>query len=62
MKRQGSVSRKTKETDISVDLLLDSIEPSKIDSGVPFFDHMLESMSRHGRFRLELACKGDTGN
>ncbi len=60
MKRHGTVSRKTKETDISINLILDCIEPSKISSGVPFFDHMLASMSKHGRLRLELACKGDT--
>lgn len=59
MKKHGAISRKTKETDISVDLLLESIDASKITSGVPFFDHMLASLSKHGRFRLELACKGD---
>ncbi len=59
MERKGSVARKTKETDITVDLLLDSIQQSSIDSGVPFFDHMLDSMSRHGRFRLDLTCRGD---
>lgn len=59
MKRQGNVTRKTKETDISVDLFLESTEQSKIDSGVPFFDHMLASMSKHGRIRLNLSCKGD---
>lgn len=59
MERKGSVARKTKETDITVDLLLDSIQKSAISSGVPFFDHMLEAMSRHGRFRLNLACTGD---
>lgn len=59
MKRHGMVNRKTKETDISIDLVLESIEQSKINSGVPFFDHMLASMSRHGRFCLDLTCKGD---
>jgi imidazoleglycerol-phosphate dehydratase len=59
MERKGSVTRKTKETDITAELLLDSIQKSEIDTGVPFFDHMLESMSRHGRFRLKLSCKGD---
>ncbi|OQA94820.1 MAG: Imidazoleglycerol-phosphate dehydratase [Spirochaetes bacterium ADurb.Bin218] len=39
---------------------LDSIEPSRISSGVPFFDHMLNSMSRHGRIFLDLQCLGDT--
>jgi imidazoleglycerol-phosphate dehydratase len=59
MNRKGSVTRKTNETDISVELLLDSIDKSEINSGVPFFDHMLESMSKHGRFSLNLACAGD---
>ncbi|OQA94137.1 MAG: Imidazoleglycerol-phosphate dehydratase [Spirochaetes bacterium ADurb.Bin218] len=39
---------------------LDSIEPSRISSGVPFFDHMLNSMARHGRMSFELKCSGDT--
>lgn len=59
MKRRGTVTRKTKETDISIDVILESIEQSKINSGVPFFDHMLASMSKHGRFLLDLSCKGD---
>jgi imidazoleglycerol-phosphate dehydratase len=59
MERKGSISRKTKETDITVELLLDSVQKSDIQSGVPFFDHMLDSMSRHGRFRLTLTCRGD---
>jgi imidazoleglycerol-phosphate dehydratase len=59
MNRIGSIKRKTRETDISADLLLESVEKSAINSGVPFFDHMLESMSKHGRFRLTLTCAGD---
>ncbi len=59
MSRTGFIERKTSETDISVRLILDSTEASKIDSGVAFFDHMLNSMSRHGRFHIELRCKGD---
>src|SRR5512138_1103345 len=59
MERKGSIARKTKETDITVDLLLDSTRKSEISSGVPFFDHMIESMSKHGRFSLKLACIGD---
>ncbi len=59
MARTGSSRRKTSETDISVELLLDSLKKSEISSGVPFFDHMLGSMSRHGRFHLKLSCKGD---
>ncbi len=59
MERKGSVKRKTKETDIALELILDNVEKSEIASGVPFFDHMLESMSKHGRFRLTLSCKED---
>ena len=59
MERKGSVTRKTKETDITVELTLNSNQKSEIKSGVPFFDHMLESMSRHGRFHLKLSCRGD---
>jgi len=59
MSRTAAIDRKTSETDISIKLILDSIEPSVINSGVSFFDHMLKSMSRHGRFHLKLTCKGD---
>jgi len=59
MGRTGSVERKTSETDIRIKVILDSTEPSVIESGVSFFDHMLYSMSRHGRFNLNLICKGD---
>lgn len=59
MERKGSIARKTKETDITVELLLDSTRKSEISSGVPFFDHMIESMSKHGRFSLKLTCIGD---
>lgn len=59
MARNGSSKRKTSETDITVELLLDSLKKSEISSGVPFFDHMLVSMAKHGRFHLKLLCKGD---
>lgn len=59
MSRIGIIERKTSETDIYLKLILDSIEPSVIDTSVPFFDHMLNAMSRHGRFHLNLKCKGD---
>ncbi|MCP4135696.1 MAG: imidazoleglycerol-phosphate dehydratase HisB [bacterium] len=60
MERKAAVQRKTQETDISVELELMSLKPSDISSGVPFFDHMLTSMSKHGRFYLHLVCKGDS--
>lgn len=51
--------RKTKETDIKLTLNLDGTGKSKIDTGVGFFDHMLEGFAKHGLFDLELTCKGD---
>ncbi len=60
MKRESSKKRKTEETDISIDLEIASIEKSDISTGVPFLDHMLNSMARHGRFCLKLTCAGDT--
>lgn len=59
MERKASVTRKTKETDISAEVIFDSVKKSEINSGVPFFDHMLESMSKHGRISLMLHCAGD---
>jgi imidazoleglycerol-phosphate dehydratase len=59
MSRKGKVERKTKETEISVDLDLDGKGTSEIETGIPFFNHMLESFSRHGLFELKLKAKGD---
>lgn len=59
MIRKAEIKRKTLETDIALKLILDSTEKFEINSGVPFLDHMLNSMSKHGRFSLELLCKGD---
>ncbi|HEY1405897.1 MAG TPA: imidazoleglycerol-phosphate dehydratase HisB [Spirochaetota bacterium] len=58
--RKGSFERSTKETSISVSLQLGSSAESRIESGVPFFDHMLTSFSKHGMISLQLSCKGDT--
>ena len=55
-----SKSRKTKETDITISLSLNGVGNSKIDTGVGFLDHMLESFSKHSLIDLEIACKGDT--
>jgi imidazoleglycerol-phosphate dehydratase len=57
--RAASVQRKTKETDIRVSLVLDGIGKSKISTGLPFLDHMLELFAKHGLFDLEISCKGD---
>ncbi len=55
-----SKSRKTKETDITISLSLNGVGNSKIDTGVGFLDHMLESFSKHSLIDLEITCKGDT--
>ena len=58
--RQAEINRKTAETDIRLVLVLDGSGKSSIDSGVGFLDHMLTLFAKHGRFDLELTCKGDT--
>lgn len=57
--RQAEVIRKTKETDIAVTIDLDTEGTIAIDTGIPFFDHMLESCARHGRFSLQVKAVGD---
>jgi imidazoleglycerol-phosphate dehydratase len=58
-RRSASVERKTKETEINVQLVIDGTGEYEISTGIPFFDHMLESFTRHGAFDLRLAAKGD---
>ncbi len=53
-------SRKTKETDITIKLDLNGTGKSTINTGVGFFDHMLESFSKHSLIDLEVSCQGDT--
>jgi imidazoleglycerol-phosphate dehydratase len=60
MERKSEIKRKTTETDITLRVILDSTQESAIDSGVPFFDHMLMLLSRHGHLYLDLVCIGDT--
>ncbi|HET7826697.1 MAG TPA: imidazoleglycerol-phosphate dehydratase HisB [Anaeromyxobacter sp.] len=56
--RRGKVARRTKETSIDVDLRLAPGE-ARIATGIPFFDHMLEQVSRHGGLALRVKAKGD---
>jgi imidazoleglycerol-phosphate dehydratase/histidinol-phosphatase len=57
--RRVSHLRKTKETDISVEINLDGNGAAEISTGVAFFDHMLEQIARHGAIDLKIAAKGD---
>ena len=57
--RTSSEVRKTKETDIQLDLNIDGSGVYEVDTGIGFFDHMLEGFSRHGFFDLKLQVKGD---
>ena len=57
--RISTVKRMTKETNITCTLNLDGTGKTNIDTGIGFFDHMLNGFARHGLFDLELACNGD---
>ncbi|MEN9655784.1 MAG: Histidine biosynthesis bifunctional protein HisB : Histidinol-phosphatase 3 [Bacteroidota bacterium] len=57
--RSATVERKTNETDIFINLNLDGTGKSKIDTGIAFFDHMLDQIARHGQMDLEITVKGD---
>ncbi|MGB1901620.1 MAG: bifunctional histidinol-phosphatase/imidazoleglycerol-phosphate dehydratase HisB [Flavobacteriaceae bacterium] len=57
--RSGNISRKTNETDISITLNLDGTGKSNIDTGLAFFDHMLDQIARHGQMDLDIKVSGD---
>ncbi|GFP29937.1 imidazoleglycerol-phosphate dehydratase [Candidatus Hakubella thermalkaliphila] len=57
--RVAEVNRKTRETNIRVRLNLDGSGRADISTGIPFFDHMLEQLAKHGLFDLEIAARGD---
>ena len=57
--RRAAHSRETAETDIEVTVDLDGDGDSTVDTGVGFFDHMLESLAKHGLFDLTVRCDGD---
>jgi len=58
-KRQGSHSRKTQETDVSVSWVVDGVGECRSDTGIGFLDHMLAQLAKHGLFDLEVAARGD---
>lgn len=57
--RSANITRNTKETQITMNLVLDGTGKSKIDTGVGFFDHMLDGFTRHGLFDLDVNVCGD---
>ncbi len=59
MTRQAEITRKTKETDISVRLTIEGAGTSKISTGIGFFDHMLDQLARHSLMDIEIDAKGD---
>ena len=59
MKRSATVTRKTKETDIKIKINIDGEGKYKIDTGIKFFDHMLETLSRHSYIDLNIKATGD---
>lgn len=59
MDRRANINRKTKETDINLEINLDGSGNAQVETGIGFFNHMLDSFSRHGFFDLKLNVKGD---
>ena len=57
--RRATLTRKTRETDIQLELNLDGTGLYEVATGIPFFDHMLESFTKHAAFDLRLRAKGD---
>ena len=58
--RTATLNRRTAETEIALTLDLDGVGTSQVDTGCGFLDHMLTLFARHGRFDLQVSCKGDT--
>jgi len=59
MSRTATISRATNETDLTVELALDGSGNAVTDTGIPFFDHMLQQLGKHAGFDLSVTCKGD---
>jgi imidazoleglycerol-phosphate dehydratase len=59
MGRSANITRTTRETDITVTLDLDGSGSTSVETGVPFFDHMLDAFGRHGLFDLSVSATGD---
>lgn len=59
MSRKAEIARKTQETDITLELELDGAGTSQVETGIGFFDHMLNNFARHGFFDLKLLVNGD---
>ena len=59
MAREAKITRTTKETDISIALNLDGTGQTSIQTGIGFFDHMLEAFGRHGLYALDVKATGD---
>jgi len=57
--RKARVERNTLETQITVEINLDGTGKANFDTGVPFLDHMMDQIARHGLVDLDIACKGD---
>jgi imidazoleglycerol-phosphate dehydratase len=59
MSRTATITRATKETDLTVELALDGTGDAVADTGIPFFDHMVQQLGKHAGFDLSVTCKGD---
>ncbi len=59
MSRESTVERTTKETSVRVRLVLDGSGSVTVETGIPFFDHMLEQLGTHGGWDIEVRCEGD---
>jgi len=57
--RKAAITRKTNETDIHVEINLDGTGTCDVDTGIGFFDHMLDQLARHALIDMKIRCKGD---